>query len=158
MSIFEDIESALKADKRTLFGIIGEPGAGKSTLVEQIKEKFPGDSVAVLPMDGFHLSNKVLIERGIRNIKGAPQTFDALGFVALLERVKANLEEDIFIPVFHREIEESIANEAVITSEVRVVIVEVLVLAVLAFISLTATITSSSSPLPSASASSLSSF
>ena len=124
MSIFEDIESALKADKRTLLGIIGEPGAGKSTLVEQIKEKFPGNSVAVLPMDGFHLSNKVLIERGIRNIKGAPQTFDALGFVALLERVKANLEEDIFIPVFHREIEESIANEAVITSEVRVVIVE----------------------------------
>ncbi len=124
MSIFEDIESALKADKRTLLGIIGEPGAGKSTLVEQIKEKFPGNSVAVLPMDGFHLSNKVLIERGIRNIKGAPQTFDALGFVALLERVKENLEEDIYIPVFHREIEESIANEAVITSEVRVVIVE----------------------------------
>ena len=97
MSIFEDIESALKADKRTLFGIIGEPGAGKSTLVEQIKEKFPGNSVAVLPMDGFHLSNKVLIERGIRNIKGAPQTFDALGFVALLERVKENLEEDKYL-------------------------------------------------------------
>jgi len=75
-------------------------------------------------MDGYHLSNKVLIEKGIRNIKGAPQTFDALGFVALLKRVKHNQEENIYFPVFHREIEESIANEDVITPEVKVVIVE----------------------------------
>ena len=124
MSIFEDIEIALRADERTLLGIIGEPGAGKSTLVEQIKERFPGNEIAILPMDGYHLSNKVLLEKGIRNIKGAPQTFDALGFVSLLKRVKHNKEENIYFPVFHREIEESIANEDVISPEVKVVIVE----------------------------------
>lgn len=124
MSIFEDIEIALKGNKRTLFGIIGEPGAGKSTLVEEIKAKFPTNELAVLPMDGFHLSNKVLIENGIRHLKGAPQTFDSRGFVALLNRVRTVVDQNIYIPVFHREIEESIANESVITPEVKVVIVE----------------------------------
>ena len=124
MSIFEDIEIALQGNKRTLFGIIGEPGAGKSTLVEEIKAKFPTNELAVLPMDGFHLSNKVLIENGIRHFKGAPQTFDSRGFVALLNRVRTVVDQNIYIPVFHREIEESIANESVITPDVKVVIVE----------------------------------
>jgi pantothenate kinase len=124
MSIFDDIESALKGNKRVLLGIIGEPGAGKSTLVEEIKAKFPTNELAVLPMDGFHLSNKVLIENGIRHLKGAPQTFDSRGFVALLNRVRNVVDQNIYIPVFHREIEESIANEGVITPEVKVVIVE----------------------------------
>lgn len=125
MSIFSSIELALNSNaQRTLIGIIGEPGSGKSTLVGKIKELFPADSIAILPMDGYHLSNSVLTDRGIRDIKGAPQTFDALGFTEILKRIKSHGGEDIYFPVFHREIEESIAAEGCIASTVKVVVVE----------------------------------
>lgn len=125
MSIFSAIEEGLHTSgSRVLIGIIGEPGAGKSTLVEKIKEKFPTDELAVFSMDGYHLSNAVLNERGIRNVKGAPHTFDALGFTEILKRIKAQTNEVIFYPVFHREIEESIAAEGQINPEVKVVVVE----------------------------------
>lgn len=125
MDIFLTIEEALSsAEERILIGIIGEPGSGKSTLTEKIRERFPTRELAIVSMDGYHLSNKILNERGIRNVKGAPQTFDALGFTELLRRIKTTTQETIFYPIFHREIEESIAAEGEITPEVKVVVVE----------------------------------
>jgi len=75
-------------------------------------------------MDGFHLSNLVLRALGLRDRKGAPQTFDAAGFAALLGRLREAGGAPVYAPRFHREIEESIAAEIAVGPEIRLVVVE----------------------------------
>ena len=110
--------------KRVIIGIFGKPGAGKSTLSQYLTENLPTNSVSLLPMDGYHLSNSQLESLGRTDRKGAPDTFDSFGFAALLERISTSTDEDIYFPIFHREIEESIAGEGVITSSTRLIITE----------------------------------
>jgi len=111
------------ANGRIIIGIVGKPGAGKSTLSSYLIEKLPKESVALVPMDGYHLSNKELDALGRRNRKGAPDTFDSNGYAALLQRI-ATSTEDVYFPIFHREIEESIAAEGVVTAKTKIVLTE----------------------------------
>ena len=108
----------------TLIGIVGKPGAGKSTLSQYISESINSPQLAVLPMDGFHLSNAVLAELHRADRKGAPDTFDVAGFIALLTRIRNERDSHIYYPIFDRSIEESIAAQDVISSDTKVVIVE----------------------------------
>ena len=80
--------------------------------------------VSVVPMDGFHLSNKVLKELGRSDRKGAQDTFDVKGFTSLISRIKSDGADPIYYPVFDRSIEESIAAQGVVYPSTRVVIVE----------------------------------
>ena len=114
---------SLITGERKIVGLIGKPGAGKSTLSAQLIEHL-GAQAAILNMDGYHLSNLALRELGRADRKGAPDTFDALGFTAILQRVKNQVDQDIYFPVFDRSIEESIAAQGVITPEVKLVITE----------------------------------
>ena len=114
---------SLITGERKIVGLIGKPGAGKSTLSAQLIEHL-GAQAAILNMDGYHLSNLALRELGRADRKGAPDTFDALGFTAILKRVKNQVDQDIYFPVFDRSIEESIAAQGVITPEVKLVITE----------------------------------
>ena len=107
-----------------LIGIVGKPGAGKSTLSQYISESINSSQLAVLPMDGFHLSNAVLAELHRADRKGAPDTFDVAGFIALLTRIRNEDDSHIYYPIFDRSIEESIAAQGVISSDTKVVIVE----------------------------------
>jgi len=111
------------ANGRIIIGIVGKPGAGKSTLSSYLIEKLPKESVALVPMDGYHLSNKELDALGRRNRKGAPDTFDSNGYAALLQRI-ATSTEDVYFPIFHRDIEESIAAEGVVTAKTKIVLTE----------------------------------
>ena len=111
------------ANGRIIIGIVGKPGAGKSTLSSYLIEKLSKESVALVPMDGYHLSNKELDALGRRNRKGAPDTFDSNGYAALLQRI-ATSTEDVYFPIFHREIEESIAAEGVVTEKTKIVLTE----------------------------------
>ena len=109
--------------ERKIVGLIGKPGAGKSTLSAQLIQHL-GNQAAILNMDGYHLSNLALRELGRADRKGAPDTFDALGFTAILQRVKNEVDQNIYFPVFDRSIEESISAQGVITPEVKLVITE----------------------------------
>jgi pantothenate kinase len=113
-----------KSSQRVLIGIIGKPGAGKSTLSKFLTSKLPKEFVTVVPMDGYHLSNKVLKDLGRSERKGAPDTFDVLGFVSLVKRIRSEQTQDIYYPIFDRAIEESIAAQGVVTSATKVVIIE----------------------------------
>lgn len=125
---FEDSLSRVRdlldnANQRVVIGIVGKPGAGKSTLSDFLVANLRADLVSLVPMDGYHLSNKILKHLGRIDRKGAPDTFDSMGFTALLDRINSS-KSDIYYPIFHREIEESIAAEGVVKSEIKVVIVE----------------------------------
>jgi pantothenate kinase len=117
-------EIAASTDKRVVIGIVGKPGAGKSTLSEYLSKKIAYPEMSVLPMDGFHMSNKVLVELGRLDRKGAEHTFDSHGFVSLLKRVREETQHPIYYPVFHREIEESIAGEGTVLPETRIILTE----------------------------------
>ncbi|CAN5419650.1 nucleoside/nucleotide kinase family protein [soil metagenome] len=85
-----------------LLGITGAPGAGKSTLAAAL-------GLPVVPMDGFHYADVELVRRGLRDRKGAPDTFDAPGYAALLARVAVG-EEDVVAPAFERTLEQPLAG------------------------------------------------
>lgn len=109
---------------RCLLGLAGAPGSGKSTLAERLAAKL-GPAAVVVPMDGFHLANQELQRLGRAGRKGAPDTFDASGYVALLRRLRTAPDgETVYAPVFRREIEEPIANALPIGPEIRLVITE----------------------------------
>jgi len=110
--------------QRTIIGIIGKPGGGKSTLSKYLLKGIDPTLVSVVPMDGFHLSNKVLKELGRSDRKGAQDTFDVKGFTTLIERIKLDSADPIYYPIFDRSIEESIASQGVVYPSTRVVIVE----------------------------------
>lgn len=95
--------------ERRLLGITGTPGAGKSTLCDALAAAL-GESACVVPMDGFHLANRELERLGRRDRKGAPDTFDAGGYAALLRRLRTDVESVIYAPYFDRALEESIGS------------------------------------------------
>ena len=110
-----------RADRRVVVGIAGPPGAGKSTLAAALAAAH-GDAV-VVPMDGFHLSNAELARLGLADRKGAPETFDARGFVHLVERV-ARGDELVYAPAYSRLLHESIGGAIPVFAATRLVIVE----------------------------------
>jgi pantothenate kinase len=112
------------SSERVLIGIIGKPGAGKSTLSKFLMAKLPKEFVTVVPMDGYHLSNKVLKDLKRADRKGAPDTFDVAGFISLVKRIRTEQTQIIYYPIFDRAIEESIAAQGVVTSATKVVIIE----------------------------------
>ncbi len=120
----EIITNLASGATRTIIGIVGKPGGGKSTLSKYLLKGCDENLVSVLPMDGFHLSNKVLKSLGRSDRKGAPDTFDVKGFANLLERIASDQSNPIYYPIFDRSIEESIAAQGVVLPSTRVVIVE----------------------------------
>ena len=111
-------------DTRIVIGIVGKPGAGKSTLSSYLLKKLPKETTALVPMDGYHLSNVQLNKLGRIERKGAPDTFDSHGYVDLLRRIKTDTSNDIYFPIFHRDIEESISAEGVIHPHTSLILTE----------------------------------
>ena len=110
--------------QRRILGLVGAPGAVKSTLAQAILEALPGRAV-VVPMDGFHLANVELARLGRASRKGAEDTFDSAGYAALLERLRAQRDNElIYAPTFRREIEEPIAGAIPVMPDVPLVITE----------------------------------
>jgi len=138
----------LATGKRKILGIVGAPGAGKSTLaqalLEALEKNVGPNQAMVVPMDGFHLAQAALQRLHRANRKGAPDTFDVFGYIFLLSRLHqtgrdigtslasappgvedhADREDVVYAPAFHRDIEEPIAGEIAIPATVPLIITE----------------------------------
>ena len=109
--------------RRRVLGITGAPGAGKSTLAAAVIEGL-GDRAVDVPMDGFHLAGAELVRLGRADRKGAPDTFDVTGFVALLGRLRWQADDVVYAPAFDRHLEEPIAGAIPVDPGVPLVVVE----------------------------------
>jgi len=107
--------------ERRVLGITGTPGAGKSTVSDALLDAL-GDDAILVGMDGFHLANEELVRLGRRQRKGAPDTFDVDGYVALLDRIRAG--HTVYAPRFDRDLEESIGSAILVRADIPLVITE----------------------------------
>ena len=119
-NLVDQLTQRLTADdapERLVVGLVGAPGSGKSTIAEQLKTglKAAGVFAGLVAMDGFHLSNVVLDELGRRNRKGAPDTFDVEGYLATLDRVRADGAPQVFAPAYRRDLHESVAAGSIVS-------------------------------------------
>jgi pantothenate kinase len=114
----------LQDGQRKLLGLVGPPGAGKSTLALALQHAF-SDVSQVVPMDGYHLANVELRRLGRSERKGAPDTFDSAGYAAMLRRLRQQRPDEIvYAPEFRREIEEPVAGAIPVFPQTRLVITE----------------------------------
>ncbi|WP_092385845.1 nucleoside/nucleotide kinase family protein [Curtobacterium sp. YR515] len=131
MSVDDAVDRAIRlaADgQRTVVGIAGAPGAGKSTLARRIVagvDAALGAGTAVqVPMDGFHLANTALDALGRHDRKGAIDTFDGDGYVALVRRLIAGDEAVVWAPDFDRRVDEPVAGSIAVPQRTRLVVSE----------------------------------
>ncbi len=122
--LVERIQDMRTGTARILVAVSGAPASGKSTLAAELARRLRLLKCAteVLPMDGFHLDNAVLDARGLRQRKGAPETFDSAGFVNLIMRLRSGAE--VIAPTFDRQRDTAISGAVVIPATCDVVIVE----------------------------------
>jgi pantothenate kinase len=111
------------AGGRHLLGLAGEPGAGKTTLAEELVAALDGRA-AYVPMDGFHLAQAELVRLGRADRKGAPDTFDVGGYTSLLRRLRTGDEPVVWAPAFDRRLEEPIAGSIAVPAQIPLVITE----------------------------------
>ena len=119
------LQTLLAGRERVLLGLAGAPGSGKSTLAQALQQALPDIAAVVVPMDGFHLAQAELVRLGRAGRKGAPDTFDSAGYVALLQRLRTpHTGETVYAPAFRREIEEPVAGAIAVPPDTRLVITE----------------------------------
>jgi pantothenate kinase len=121
--LIERAQRLVEPGERRILGITGAPGSGKSTLASTLIAALAPQAVLV-PMDGFHLANAQLVRLGRRDRKGAADTFDAAGYVALLRRLRDPAELLVYAPEFRRAIEEPIACAIPVPRDVPLVVTE----------------------------------
>ncbi len=124
-TLIEQANQLASTGRREMLGIAGAPGAGKSTVAAQLVDALGRDRAVLVPMDGFHLANNLLLERGLRQVKGAIETFDDAGYANLLHRIRnQQAPETIYAPRFDRHLEEPIAGAIPVYADTPLVITE----------------------------------
>ena len=114
----------LRGAGRKLIAVAGAPASGKSFLGAALCDALCRDGVAsaLVPMDGFHLDNRILDARNLRARKGAPETFDIAGFIALVQRLR--MQAEVVYPLFDRSRDLSIAGAGMVPPACEIVIIE----------------------------------
>lgn len=114
----------LAAGGRAILGIAGEPGAGKSTLADALALALGPRHAVVVPLDGFHLADEELRRLGRAGRKGAVDTFDGYGYLALMRRLHAGADPVVYAPRFDRPRETAVAGAIAVPATVPLVITE----------------------------------
>lgn len=109
---------------RRILGIAGAPGSGKSTLAAALVAELGGHRSVCVPLDGFHLADEELARLGRADRKGAPDTFDGHGYVALLRRLRARVDPVVYAPRFDRHAEAAVAGAIPVPASTSLVITE----------------------------------
>jgi pantothenate kinase len=118
---------------RVLVGLAGVPGAGKSTLAQQLSVAVNvacgTDCCVALGMDGFHLSKAQLAQFPDPALalarRGAPWTFDASGFRERVTMLRSAAgRHAVTWPDFAHEVGDPVPDAISVAADVRVVIVE----------------------------------
>ncbi|MCC2320445.1 nucleoside/nucleotide kinase family protein [Cellulomonas xiejunii] len=123
-ALADRVRTLLADGRRRLLGIAGAPGAGKSTLAAQVAAAFR-EACVVVPMDGFHLAQSELERIGRADRKGAPDTFDADGYVALLRRLREPRPGHVvYAPEYRRDLRNPVAGAVAVPSDVPLVVTE----------------------------------
>ena len=124
--MIERARALLDRGGRTLLGITGAPGSGKSTFARDLAEQLRADgvTVALVPMDGFHLPQAELVRRGLRDVMGRIDTFDAEGYLALLRRLRDETDRTVTAPDFDRTVEEPVADAIRVEPNIQLVLTE----------------------------------
>ncbi|WP_420012946.1 nucleoside/nucleotide kinase family protein [Tateyamaria sp.] len=109
---------------RRLVAVTGPPASGKSTLATTLAAHLnaAGEPATVVPMDGFHLDDRLLAEDGTAARKGAPHTFDTGGFLRLVTALQS--PDPVVFPIFDRSREIAIAGAGRVPASCRTVLVE----------------------------------
>ena len=114
----------LASGGRAILGIVGAPGAGKSTLAERLAAALGPQLAVCVGMDGFHLEDSLLRRLGRRDRKGAIDTFDDAGYAALMHRLAAPEPGIVYAPRFDRDLENALGSAVPVPPEVPLVITE----------------------------------
>jgi len=120
---------------RLMVAVAGPPGGGKTALatilVEVLNAEAGQETAVLVGLDGWHYANAYLdahvIERDgcqvtLRQIKGAPESFDVAQATASLARIRSL--EEMRIPVYSRRLHEPVAAAALVRLAHRIVVVE----------------------------------
>lgn len=121
-TLIQEIESNAKDKNRYLISISGAPGCGKSTFSAFLKNRLK--NAEIIQMDGFHLENTILNYKKIIERKGSPETFDFDGLESLIKRVKTQISDYVYAPLFNRELDSSIGSAIEISKEIKYILVE----------------------------------
>ena len=119
------ISERVDSGDRFMIAIAGPPGSGKSTLAEAVVECLNQASgkADLVPVDGYHLDVEMLEQMGLLARRGAPDTFDAMGFLDMLQRARQG-SSDIEYPVFDRARDCAIKNARRLSVDTDIVVVE----------------------------------
>lgn len=122
--VMHHIDQLIPSHERVLIAIGGPPASGKSTLAAELQHSLNASNTpcGLIPMDGFHLDNHILQKRGLLSRKGAPETFDIVGFMGLIDSLAS--KKDIPIPLFDRDRDCVLEDATHITAHQRHVIIE----------------------------------
>jgi fructokinase len=109
---------------RRVIAIAGAPASGKSTLADILVRELvdAGCSSQLVPMDGFHLHNSILADRGLLDRKGSPQTFDTGGLLRLASQL--GTAKALYYPIFDRGRDISIAGAGYIDPTCDTIVIE----------------------------------
>ena len=119
-NLVDQLAQRLEADaapERLVVGLVGAPGSGKSTIASELGTHLKEADLfaGLVTMDGFHLSDAVLNEWDRHDRKGAPDTFDIDGYLAILDRVRTDGVRQVLVPVYRRDLHEPVAAGGVVS-------------------------------------------